>query len=362
MNPSTYFSTHYSQARDSFQLAAQKLNAGLQSHLLPNYIGAQGETLTMDVVRLGSSDAQAVLLVTSGVHGAEGLCGSGLQIALMHDQDLLDRLRNRGIALLVVHAVNPYGFSHLRRVNEDNIDLNRNFLDFSQPLPSNVAYAQLHAHLIPAEWPPADADQAALAAYSDHHGPRAYQNAVTTGQSAFSNGVFYSGTAPSWSNRTLRQVLREHASGAQRLAWIDLHTGLGPAGHGEKIYAGRDDAAEWDRARAWWGSDLFSPHQGTSQSEPVRGSAASCLYEECPNSVNTAMALEFGTVPLPSMLQAVYGDQWLANHPDASPNQASTIKQTVRDAFYIDSDTWRGSVLGQTRVAVLQACIGLAVE
>ena len=32
-----------------------------------------------------------------------------------------------------------------------------------------------------------------------------------------------------------------HAAAAQ-LAWIDLHTGLGPNGHGERIFAGRDDA------------------------------------------------------------------------------------------------------------------------
>ncbi len=49
----------------------------------------------------------------------------------------------------------------------------------------------------------------------------------------------------------LRDVLRD-ACGAARSAsgWIDFHTGLGPRGHGEKIYAGRDDAADIARTKA----------------------------------------------------------------------------------------------------------------
>ena len=29
----------------------------------------------------------------------------------------------------MIHALNPFGFAHLRRANEDNVDLNRNFVD-----------------------------------------------------------------------------------------------------------------------------------------------------------------------------------------------------------------------------------------
>ncbi len=240
--------------------------------------------------------------------------------------------------------------------------MNRNFLDFSQPLPLNARYAELHENLIPDVWPPTESNRAVLNDYSERHGARAFQNAVTTGQSAFPDGVFFSGTAPSWSNKTLRQVLRQYGSNAKRLTWIDLHTGLGPAGHGEKIFAGRNDPDELARACSWWGCDMFSPHQGASQSEPVRGSVVSSLYEECTQATCTSMALEFGTVPLVEMLNAVYADQWLTNHPDHSQDQAIAIKQDVRDAFYIDNDAWRGSVLGQTRVALLQACIGLSTS
>ena len=56
--------------------------------------------------------------------------------------------------LVFVHALNPYGFSWVRRVNEDNVDLNRNFPDWSQPLPTNDGYAELADILVPTEWTP----------------------------------------------------------------------------------------------------------------------------------------------------------------------------------------------------------------
>ena len=64
---------------------------------------------------------------------------------------------------------------------------------------------------------------------------------MSGGQCEFPDGLFYGGVRPAWSNGVLRQVLREH--GAQRAhARLDrLPYGLGPRGHGEKIFAGRDD-------------------------------------------------------------------------------------------------------------------------
>ena len=60
----------------------------------------------------------------------------------------------------------------------------------------------------------------------------------------------------------LRDLLRRHAAPRKRLGWIDLHTGLGPSGHGEKIYAGPDDTTVLSRAKRWWGGDVQPPAFG----------------------------------------------------------------------------------------------------
>ncbi|MFM9500516.1 DUF2817 domain-containing protein, partial [Streptomyces galilaeus] len=85
-------------------------------------------------------------------------------------------------AMLLVHADNPWGFSHLRRTNEDNIDLNRNCVDFGRPRPANAGYRELDALLMPATWPPTAENEQAIAAYQQRQGLPAFQHAVSAGQ------------------------------------------------------------------------------------------------------------------------------------------------------------------------------------
>jgi hypothetical protein len=74
---------------------------------------------------------QMLLIVSSACHGVEGYCGSGVQVFALHDDEWRAKARDAGVAVLYIHALNPYGFSHLRRVTQENVDLNRNFHDFA---------------------------------------------------------------------------------------------------------------------------------------------------------------------------------------------------------------------------------------
>src|SRR5215212_5619717 len=120
---------------------------------------------------------------------------------------------------------------------------------FGEALPPDSGYGEVHELLLPEHWPPTPENRAALGAYIARRGIREAQRAVTSGQSTHADGLFYAGSAPTWSNRSLRGIVRGHGVGRGRIGWIDLHTGLGPAGHGEKIYAGANHATEFSRAR-----------------------------------------------------------------------------------------------------------------
>ena len=220
--------------------------------------------------------------------------------------------------------------------------------------------AELHSRLLPSAWPPPADNEAWLGAWVAKHGEKAYQAAVSGGQYRYADGMFYGGTRPSWSNATLRAVLRAEGSTRTRLGWIDFHTGLGPRGHGEKIYAGRDDATEVARARAWWGSEVTSFFDGSSSSALVSGVICSSAYDECPRTEITAMALEYGTYPVDQVLQAFRAEQWLQNHRDAPAARRDEIKRRMRDMFYIDSDDWKATVYTQARSACLAAVTRLA--
>ena len=356
-----YFSQTYAEAREKFRVAARARNMTLTRHVHPVARGAEGEDLSIDVAILGDGRAPGMLLTTSATHGVEGFCGSGCQVGLLGDDDLIRMARAANVAVVFLHALNPFGFSHLRRTNEDNVDMNRNFRDFAEhPAPHRV-YADVHNFIVPATWPPAADNEAKIGAYMAQHGQAALQAAITSGQCEFPDGLFYGGVRPAWSNGVLRSVLREHGAARQALGWIDFHTGLGPRGHGEKIYSGRDSAADLARAKAWWGDDVTSFHDGSSTSAPLTGVTYNAAYEECPSAEYTGMALEFGTLPFVQVLQALRADQWLANNPDAPEATRTAIKRQIRDAFYCDADDWKAMVYPQAREASMKAIAQLAV-
>ena len=360
---SSAFSASYAEARRKFLDAAAQAGLAVESkpHPLP---GLEGEPLAMDVARDGHPNAAKLLVLSSGCHGVEGYCGSGVQVDALRDASLHERAAKAGVAILYVHALNPYGFSHFRRTTHENIDLNRNFHDFSRPLPQNVEYRELHPLLVPPEWPPSERNMQALQQYVAERGEKAYQATISRGQYEFPDGPFYGGQAASWSNLAVREVLRTHGRRAGRLAWIDIHTGLGPSGVGERIYAGHDDAAAIARARAWWGGGGRTPitsfYDGSSTSAFLTGLMFTSAYEECPQAEYTGMALEYGTLPVMETFHALRGEQWLNRHPDAPADVAARIRAENFRAFYTDTDAWREQILAQGREAMVQAVDGLA--
>ena len=355
------FSKSYAEARQKFLDAATAAGLTLQSHHHP-LPGRDGETLAMDVAREGPTDAKNLLIISSACHGVEGFCGSGVQINALRDAAWRQSARDAGVAVLYIHALNPYGFSHVRRVTHENVDINRNFNDYSQPLPVNTAYREVQPLLLPEVWPPDSANAQAVEKFIAERGMSAFQAAVSRGQHEFADGLFFGGRGPTWSNLTLRNVLREHGRTCQQMAWIDLHTGLGPSGVGERIFACADDKAALARARAWWGQGITSIYDGSSTSAYLTGLMWMAAYEECPQAQYTGIAMEYGTVPMEKVMHALRGDHWLALHPQAPAALHQQIKQALMDAFYVDTDEWRQQIVDQAMQAMKQSVSGLSVS
>jgi Protein of unknown function (DUF2817) len=352
------FSKSYAQARQKFLTAAQAAGLAVDSraHPLP---GRDGEALAMDVVLDGPADAKHLLIVSSACHGVEGYCGSGVQIHALQNAAWRQAAQAQGVAVLYIHALNPHGFSHVRRVTHENVDINRNFQDFSQPLPENPAYREIHPLLLPEVWPPDARNAAATGQYIAERGMKAFQAAISKGQHEFPDGLFFGGQGPTWSNLTLRQVLQTYGTHCQKLAWIDIHTGLGPSGVGERIFACADDAAAFARAKAWWGTGITSIYDGSSTSAFLTGLMWMSAYQECPQAEYTGIAMEYGTQPQELVMQALRGDHWLHLHPDAPAELRAQIKQDLMNAFYVDTDAWRDQIVAQAMESMHQAVTGL---
>ncbi len=351
------FSSSYRQARERFRAAATQAGFSLAEYVNDRATGPEGEVLATDVAIKGPADADRVVILSSGTHGIEGYCGSGCQVALLSAGEF-DVLPSN-VRVVLVHALNPYGFAHKRRVNEDNIDLNRNCLDFAAGVPTNTDYEDLHPVLAPEDYGlrPAHWD-AQVGEWIKARGFPAFQAAVSSGQYTRSDGLFYGGSAPSWSARTFRRIVREAAGSARDILLMDIHTGLGAFGELEKIGLGNQVAIE--RARQIWGSDVTNLAGGESNSAPVSGDISVPFFEELPaGAQGTAIALEFGTVDGVAVLKALRLDNWLYTQVDPNTKQdlqkAAEIMATIEAAFYPDDGRWRVRVHDQTRDAVQQA-------
>lgn len=342
MTVAPYFSANYTEARAKFLTACAERGIDVEHCRNPRATGVSGEDLFMDIACIGSKSASKVLFIMSGTHGVEGYCGSGAQIGLLREgyfTDLPDDL-----SVVLVHAMNPYGFSHDRRVNEDNVDLNRNFLDFNKPNRPQNDYPKIHPYILPEDWggPAQKAANKALGEFIGVHGMRVFQTAVSGGQYQHADGVFYGGNQPTWSNQTFRTVLKDHAIDADTVVLLDFHTGLGPYGYGELISLGSSDQKAL--ARQWFGDQVTDPDAGTSSSAPVVGTVGHGVSEVLTEASVVFIALEYGTRDINQVLTALRADNWLYHRGETDSDLGRTIKAQIRDAFYPDEDSWKSQV------------------
>jgi len=361
MPASPYFSSDYSAARAKFLTAAKAAGARLQAYRNPAR-GPAGEELTTDVAWLGPDDAERVLVTVSATHGVEGFCGSGAQVGWLETG--LYREMPAGTALLAIHAINPHGFAWLRRVTEDNVDLNRNFIDHGAPYPVNPGYEELHAAICPPDWTDAVIAQTrkVLEAYAAKHGARGLQSAISGGQYSHADGLFFGGNAEAWSRQTLLAIFGERLPRARHVAVVDYHTGLGPRGYGERICVHAPDSAGLARANQWYSGDITSPALGSSSSVELFGVNLNAMEEALPHAQMTGIALEYGTIPTEQVKLALRADNWLHAHGKVESPKGRTIKEQIREAFYQDADDWKQMIWDRAVETQRLALAGLAAS
>ncbi|OXE37612.1 MAG: hypothetical protein CGW95_00570 [Phenylobacterium zucineum] len=352
------FSADYGQARARFRDFARESGGELEALEYPE-LGPDGARLTCDTAWFGPRTAERVLVLISGTHGVEGFCGSGAQIDLLRRGEAA-RLP-AGVAVLMIHGINPYGFAWLRRVTHENVDLNRNWIDFSRAPPANPGYDQLSTAICPEVWSDeTEPDIArAMAALAQRVGIAEMERSLTSGQYHHPTGIYYGGTEPTWSRKAQTEVFRTCLGQAGRVAIIDYHTGLGPRGYAEKIVTQPRESAAFRRAQAWYGAAVTSTYDGSAASVSIEGDSLSAAAALLPHAEVTAMALEVGTLASEQVIAAVIADNWLHARGDLTSPLGQSIKAKIRSAFYCDQDDWKGMVAGQSMQACRQAVAGL---
>ena len=360
LDSSRHFAPSYRRAREAFVVAAEARGARQVSHPIAAR-SQQGDELSIDVAYLGPESPRTVIALSSGLHGVEGFAGSAIQRQLLGEQ--LDGLGlGADCGLLLVHALNPYGFSVVRRVNESNVDLNRNFLSHPEEHVLNPGYEELYDAINP-ETLEEEVDaklRARLLAYGQEHGMQSLQAVLTVGQYIHPEGVQFGGQRQEESNRLLREIAKRETRGAERVAWIDVHTGLGPFGEVEMIVESAPDTPDFQRARAWWGDAVRSTATGESLSAKLHGSIEQGLADALPDCELTTAGAEFGTVDPVRVFGAMRADNWLHQHGQLESEQGVAIKRELLEVFRPDDAAWGARILEVGALLIEQARDGLA--
>lgn len=353
-----HFSQDYRTARDGL-VAATGEAAGwsheAHRHPLP---GLDGEPVFIDVFWRGPAEASHILVITAGTHGVEGFCGSALQSQFVADAPPLPD----DTAVLMIHAVNPYGYSHIRRVNEDNVDINRNFMDFGDGPPENTAYIEVEPLLNPAELPDGRIDEIVgeLMKLNETMGFLQFLKVVSGGQYAFSRGLQFGGREPAWSRRTVEAIWKAKLAKAGIVVQLDVHTGLGPKATGTLMMAADPGEPHHALAQEWFGDMMITPRPKTREETILGGYLNGGLERTMSDAWVIPMTLEFGTEPPEAVLAAMIEENWLVHHGDIESPRGQAIKARLRDVFLPADDEWRRAILARGRQVFSDALTNLA--
>ena len=335
------FATSYRESRALFRREVERLGGELQAFTVD-----ADEDLTIDVARF-NPEAKRVLVISSGLHGVEGFAGGAVQL------DFLSRGWPDDIGILFLHVLNPFGMHHRRRVNESNVDLNRNFLSPEASYSgSTPAYRELDPLLNKAS-PPSAFEYFYLRALWAifRKGFNALKQAIVEGQYDFPKGVFYGGASLEKSAQILQDNLPPLLDSAERMIWVDFHTGLGASGTYALLVDAPSDSDRYRLYRERFGDRVqpWEPDEGVAYT--IRGGFPSALQRWFGDRIEV-ITCEFGTHPPLRVLRALS----IENRVHHWGGDQEAAKREIMEVFCPQSPRWRQTIC-QAGVTVLQQAV-----
>lgn len=338
----SHFSETYAEARRRFNGVAAAAGATLSSHR----IDAQcREELAIDIAIIGADTAPTVV-TSSGVHGVEGFFGSAIQHAI------LDRLRQTGsepnIRHVLIHGVNPFGFSRLRRFNEDNVDLNRNFLENADGYKGAPAgYATLNGFLNP-ESPPSRFEPFKLRALWNiwRHGLQPLKQAIAGGQYQYPRGIFFGGNGPCKSTQIVFENCDRWIGPSDRVVHIDFHSGLGAYGAYKLLLTERADPEAFSWYTKTFGTDYVEPLEAPNATAyKISGVFGEWLQAHFGTRKYRFVVAEFGTYGGIRVLGAIRGENRAHHYGVEDSKIYQSAKAELLECFCPSDTSWRKKVV-----------------
>lgn len=338
MQASSFFKNNYKDARNLFIKQAIKANFNIYNKQLPNQNGPFGEGLFIDVATKGHGNK--AIIIISATHGTEGYAGSAIQSAFLED------FEEQNYKIILIHALNPFGFAWNTRFNEDNIDINRNFLEDFTDLPQNPNYFEIHNILVTQDFNDEiiDKSHSQLIQYGRENGFDKLRQSLTQGQYEYQNGFYFGGLDKSWSYLQLVNILDKELENIDEFALIDIHTGLGNFAMPTLISSSDIYSDDFRNSSKVFGL-ASSTHGKDCVSAPLNGCLENFLHKRYINKKRSIIALEFGTTDPLYALKATQMNIWTFNAGIIQTQSGYRNNCKYLGAFYVNNDDWKQKII-----------------
>ena len=310
------------------------------------------DRLSTDIAILGNASAENLLVLSSGLHGVEGAMGSRAQLYWLEhaSSGWLQEGKLENCAVILMHALNPFGFRHSRRANEDNFDLNRAFHEIDERPQEHQLFTVANRLLAPQKTPSRDGFLLQAIWSLLRYDRRELGAAIAAGQFSNSQGLFYGGTlAPDLQTR-FEKWFEQFVAGKRIVEHFDLHSGLGPFGKCQLMLERGISQLGIRQARSRWPSLVSESALGETAYE-ARGTLGAWLQNlAAKRGVDYRYyCAEFGTYSPIQVLSALRKENqaWFYLEPEHPHREAAA--KALRACFDPPIPKWRKSVCEQTR-------------
>ena len=354
-NYSESFLNTYDDVRARLGERVEKLRASGVELEYDEYAIDESDDLYIDNLYLpAKTETTNLIILTTGVHGMEGYIGS-VMLDVFFDE-IYPTIDTSKTGILVVANINPYGMKYMRRYNENNVDLNRNFIEdwTSFDTSVNKDYPKVDSFLQPtgkmgnAFWHEVGF-YLSLAKEAIFTGAGTISDALLTGQYEYPEGVYYGGSGDEKSTTYLKGVFADCLDGSyENLIHIDIHSGYGPR-YNMVIFNSAQDPTTEEEAKAMFGYDYIIATD-SEDFYPTFGDTTDYFYRLA-NSKGTDKELystcfEFGTIGdgfLDSILSLKYTVDENRQHwyPTTNKITAEMVKENYYELFYPTEKEWR---------------------
>lgn len=352
---SEYFYNSYDEIRTHLEERVSKLKEKGIAVETSDYAVDESDKLYIDNIYLPSENKKENLIVlTTGVHGMEGYIGSVMLDVFF--EEIYPDINTENTGILIIANVNPYGMKYMRRYNENNVDLNRNFiLDWDNfDMASNKDYPEVKDFLQPegkignALWHEAGF-YLSLAKEAITKGADKVSDALLTGQYEYPEGVYYGGNGDEKSTAYLKSVFNDCLDGEYKnIVHIDIHSGYGPR-YNMVIFNSVYETMTEAETKKTFGYDYVISHDSESF-YATTGDTTDYFYRLAESKSTDkelfSTCFEFGTIGdsfLDSILSLKYTVDENRQHrfPSDSKISSEVVKENYYELFYPTEKEWR---------------------